>query len=727
MSRTITLVLSILALEAFAQDQNKVDSLLALTTSDVSTQEKVDAYNELAFMYVNVDSATTHQFALQAIELAEANDYPQGVVMAKVQIGWTILRAGYLDDAAIYFQQAKALAEELNFQEGIADAAHGWGTARMDLGQLDEGLILHEEALAIRQEINDLKGIGLSYNQIGIVHAYMGDYPTCLEYFLKALDIQQQRGDEATMAGNYNNIALVYERLDQTEKALEYYQKALNINEEQNNVRGMALNNLNIVNSYRDLDQNDRALEHAEKSLTLSKELGSKRLISMSLGNLGALHTDLRNFKKAMEYQSEANKMHEEQGDIPSFANSSIQLGQIYSELGRYSESLSYLRDGQRMAAEIGNPDMMAAAYNHLSDTYAALGQYRNAYEAHVQFKELADSVVNDENTRQLARVEAEYDFKQEKDSLQFAQAQERLAFETDIEQRSFTQLVTLIGLILTGALVLVIYFSLRAKQRVNRQLMELNGEIKSQRDSLEALNHMKTRLFSIISHDLRGPMSTFIGFYDLLSNHIEKHYKVDGDEHLKKMQIHMHDSSNRALQLMDSLLKWALKEEDAIPYHPKKLNLQRVIFETVEALAPQALAKEITLESTVVEPQHAWADKNSLMTIFRNLMNNALKFTPEGGTVEVSAQTEEDTVVITVKDSGIGIPQEKLEKLFDMDEKKVTKGTKGEKGSGLGLNLVYDFVQMNKGTIEVTSEEGVGTTFSVSLPAHNEEPILLY
>ncbi len=727
MPRIITLVLLCLALQGFSQDQNKIDSLLALVNSNSSIQKKVDAYNELAFMYVNVDSATTHQYAVQAIELAETNDYSEGVVTAKVQIGWTIIRSGFLEEAEKYFQEAKALAEELNFQEGIADAAHGWGTARMDQGELEEGLALHEESLAIRQEINDLKGIGLSYNQIGIVHAYMGDYPTCLEYFLKALDIQKQRGDEATMAGNYNNIALVYERLEQTEKALEYYQQALTINEKQNNVRGMALNNLNIVNSYRDLDQNDRALVHAERSLTLSRNLGSQRLVSLSLGNLGALYTDLENFEKALEYQSQANKMHAEMGNNPSLANSSIQLGEIYYELGRYGESLSYLLDGQRLAVEIGNPDMLASAYNNLSDTYAALGQYRKAYDAHVQFKEMADSVVNDENTRELARIEADYEFKQEKDSLQFAQAQERLAFETDIERRSFTQLITLIGLILTGALVLVIYFFLRAKQRTNRQLVELNQEIKSQRDSLEALNQMKTRLFSIISHDLRGPMSTFIGFYDLLSNHIEKHYKVDGDEQLKKMQIHMHDSSNRALQLMDSLLKWALKEEDAIPYHPKKLDLQRVIFETVESLSPQALAKDIKLESTVAEPMHVWADKNSLMTIFRNLVNNALKFTPENGNVQIAARTEEENVVVTVADSGIGIPQEKLANLFDMDEKKVTRGTKGEKGSGLGLNLVYDFVRMNKGTIEVISEEGKGTTFSVVLPAQKDEPILLY
>ncbi len=727
MRRISTSVLLILFLQSFAQDQNQVDSLLAITTADVSAQKKVDAFNELAFLYVNIDSTTTHQYALQAIELAEANDYSQGIVQANIQIGWTILRSGFMDDAAAYFLKAKALAEELDFLEGIADAAHGLGTARMDNGELEEGLALHEEALTIRLEIKDLKGVGLSYNQIGIVHAYMGDYPTCLEYFLKALDIQQQLGNEETIAGNYNNIALVYERLDQTEKALEYYQKALAINEKQNNVRGMALNNLNIVNSYRDLNQNDQALSHAEKSLTLSRELGAQRLISLSLGNLGALYTDLGNYAKALDYQYQANVMHKEQGDIPSLANSSIQLGEIYNELGRYDESIIYLLEGKMMAEDIGNPDLLASAYDHLSDTYVSLMQYRNAYDSHVQFKKLADSVMNDENTRQLARVEAEFEFKQEKDSLQFAQEQERLAFESDIEQRGFVQLVTFLGLILTLSLVLVIYFFLRAKQKANRQLIELNQEIKNQRDSLEALNQMKTRLFSIISHDLRGPMSTFIGFYDLLSNHIDKRYKVDGDEELKKMRIHMHDSSNRALQLMDSLLKWALKEEDAIPYHPKKLDLKRVIFETVDALNPQALAKKITLESTITNTIHVWADKNSLMTIFRNLVNNALKFTPEKGQVQIEAKNEEDTVVVIVKDTGIGMPPEKLEKLFEMNEKKVTRGTKGEKGSGLGLNLVYDFIKMNKGTIEVTSEEGKGTTFSVFLPAQKDEPVLLY
>ncbi|MEQ8927999.1 MAG: HAMP domain-containing sensor histidine kinase, partial [Fulvivirga sp.] len=156
--------------------------------------------------------------------------------------------------------------------------------------------------------------------------------------------------------------------------------------------------------------------------------------------------------------------------------------------------------------------------------------------------------------------------------------------------------------------------------------------------------------------------------------------------------------------------------------YKPQQVSVKS-IFEGVHTLfTNSAKAKNIQLQLDVDSEAQLWVDKNSTHTIFRNLINNAIKFTPEGGSVSASVDQFEDHVEIKISDTGIGIPDDKLAQLFNQVGSKSSYGTDGEKGLGLGLQLVYEFVKMNMGTIEVESEEGKGTTFVVNLPLFSEE-----
>ena len=166
----------------------------------------------------------------------------------------------------------------------------------------------------------------------------------------------------------------------------------------------------------------------------------------------------------------------------------------------------------------------------------------------------------------------------------------------------------------------------------------------------------------------------------------------------------------------MDNLLNWALSQQGVLPYHPKPISIQQAGENIFNMFENNAKAKSITLNLQIEKHQRVFADEASLNTILRNLVSNAIKFTPEGGTVTLSTETKGDKIFININDTGTGISGEKLSKLFSL-EKVSNKGTFGEKGTGLGLTLVKELTELNKGSINVNSLLGKGSNFTLSLP----------
>ena len=188
---------------------------------------------------------------------------------------------------------------------------------------------------------------------------------------------------------------------------------------------------------------------------------------------------------------------------------------------------------------------------------------------------------------------------------------------------------------------------------------------------------------------------------------------KLDG------MVDKMGESVDRLTQLLDTLLNWALQQRGHFPYVPEKMDLGELAKDVIDMFKDNALSKKIELEFESDDAFELLVDKNTTSTILRNLVNNAIKFTNTGGHVKMHASKDSSGQFcqIQVTDNGVGIPKEKLDVLFNLDETISTKGTFGETGLGLGLQLVYEFVNLNKGEIKVESNDGNGTTFTIKLP----------
>lgn len=248
----------------------------------------------------------------------------------------------------------------------------------------------------------------------------------------------------------------------------------------------------------------------------------------------------------------------------------------------------------------------------------------------------------------------------------------------------------------------------------INGLLNERQEEIKLQADQLMTLNATKDKFFSIIAHDLKNPFMGIRGFSDILIRDFDK---IDKKKHLEFLQ-NINESSESASDLLNSLLEWARVQTGKIGSNPENINLKEIIRKNIDLYNSFSMEKNIRVHVSVEETINVYADKNMVNTIIRNLLGNALKYTFENGEIHLNAKKENTHVVIEVKDNGIGMEPSAADKLFRIDQSVSSPGTKGEKGTGLGLILCRDFVQANNGTISVSSEKGKGSSFTVILPA---------
>ncbi|MFC2130676.1 sensor histidine kinase [Bacteroidota bacterium] len=249
-------------------------------------------------------------------------------------------------------------------------------------------------------------------------------------------------------------------------------------------------------------------------------------------------------------------------------------------------------------------------------------------------------------------------------------------------------------------------------EERTNR-LIAINQELKKSEKNLIELNSTKDKFFSIIAHDLKNPLGSFKQTTEVLSMDFENLSDDDKKEYIQSMD----KSAKQLFELLENLLTWSRSQRGKISFDPVETDISYVINNTVSLLNFQAANKNISLECNGSESNIGLFDANMISTVIRNLISNAIKFTPEGGTIKIGSGIEDDLLTAWIQDSGIGISKDNQAKLFRLDSTHTTQGTANETGTGLGLILCKEFIEKNGGEIWVESEEGKGSTFFFTVP----------
>lgn len=241
--------------------------------------------------------------------------------------------------------------------------------------------------------------------------------------------------------------------------------------------------------------------------------------------------------------------------------------------------------------------------------------------------------------------------------------------------------------------------------------------------DNLTKLNDAKDRFISIISHDLRTPFSSIMGFTDILLNENEMN-PAEVREYVKYIQ----DSAQSMLTLVNSLLDWTRIQTGRITFEPIRHDLTNIVSKIISTVQGVALKKEIEIVNKIEKDIFVFVDEGLIMQVLNNLLSNALKFTHEGGWIQILAEHSEHPrfIKVTVKDNGVGISEDNLQQLFKLDSKLTTEGTAGEKGTGLGLTLAWEIVNRHGGKIWVESVKGDGSSFHFTLPKASANILLV-
>jgi signal transduction histidine kinase len=249
-------------------------------------------------------------------------------------------------------------------------------------------------------------------------------------------------------------------------------------------------------------------------------------------------------------------------------------------------------------------------------------------------------------------------------------------------------------------------------RKKLESQVQEYVQKLESSRDALTHLNAQKDKILAIVSHDLRSPFTSILGFCELLKNDFEEL----SNEEKKQYLGYIYEAAEQQLNLVNSLLDWSRLETGRIRLHYISVDLEKIAQAAIHSLLGIAMKKNITMKISIPKETIIVADEQLLQQLFSNLIGNALKFTPAGGIVSIILfENSDHHTIIDVSDTGIGIPADEMSKLFKVEEKYTRKGLAGEVGTGLGLPMCYEIMKKHNGAIEAISEEGKGTTFRLT------------
>jgi len=562
---------------------------------------------------------------------------------------------------------------------------------------ISKALQLAETARGLAQKNGIENNLVWAHEELAVNYIALGKYDQAIDQYQKAIQIHEKNHAPLYLAVDIQELGSVFYRMKDWEVAETYYRKALTINTSIPDTLGMIQNYSRLGQVALSQNQTQSALQLYNEAARLNGIIKDSSRLSFVLTDIGRVLQQQKKQQKALGYFQRALALNQRFSNHAATLNNYIEIARVYAALTQLDSAKHYGLVALEFARHYGSLDQQKLVQQLLSQISAQAGDFQQALIYHQNYFQLHDSIFTNNAQEKLKQEQVRQNI------ADYQQAKERAERETALlstRNRLYLALaLALLGIILIGGYLFL-------------QLRKTQSLLRAQNQKLQQLNATKDKFFGIIAHDIRSPIIALDGVGEQMAFYLEKQRPDKLDLLAKRVD----KTAKQLTALLDNLLNWALLQQGVIPYRPAPLNIHRVSTEVLTMFQTNAQVKNIQLESQIPETLEAYADASTLHAILRNLLSNAIKFTPPGGTVSISTEVNEDKVFIKVNDTGTGISAEKLEKLFLID-KSSEKGTAGERGTGLGLMLVKEFVELNKGNVQVESKLNEGSRFIVSLP----------
>ena len=704
-----------------------------LVEKNPKTGNIIQLYSNLSDVYDKVkDTNLSMIYKRKALEMMEETGDPKKIISGYKQLADAYSRIDDYETSIELNQKALELVERNGDLQEIAIYLEYLSIDQRKLGRYTEALENAKRALAVQRSLNDNEHVANLILNISIIYRRLSSYDEALEYAIELIDIHENAKDMNGMASAYNATGLIYQNLTRTDEASRYYEQTLALPKDKIEPKYRAAALRALAEVFQNDNLYDDALRYAEEASELYEKIHSLAGAEAVNRTIGLIYRELGNNKKALKAFTLALEQSRELKDTWSEANSLIKIGELSVE-DNPKNAIKLSTQGLALLEPLAAKSLIVDAYAVLMQAEEKLGNYQKAYVYAKEQYRLTREISKDEITQRVAelRIVRETEKRErEIDSLKNeAQIKElelsRTSSELEIlnskntisnlqlERERYTRII-LIGLTVVVFLALALLYN---RYRYSRQrqgiLNEKNLQIESKNAKLEELNATKDRFFSIIAHDLRGPISSLVSLSEMLDTHFNSYTQ---DE--VRSYIHaMHESSAQTYSLLDELLEWAMMQLRNTDPIPRMHSAMEICESVATTLAPIAKSKNIKINNKVRDQLPIYVDRNMINTVVRNLVANALKFTPHDGTIDLYAESDDRYTTIHIRDSGVGIKEEDLTNLFRIDKNVSRKGTDGETGTGFGLALCKDLVHKNGGEIFVSSKRNEGSDFYFQLP----------
>lgn len=650
---------------------------------------------------------------LNALEplLDQIND-PDLISKVYTSLGDMNLDYGNLDTAQMNLKKVHAIIGQLTDNFVKYDFYIVFGRLMVKEQHTDSAILYFEKALELAKSMDKIQLIAACYNNLGLVYNSITEYQKSYEYYFQAMLIFEESNQLSNLAITQNNLALVLVDLNQPEKAIELLKKAeaLNIQLEEKYHLAMNYGNMGLV--FEVMEQYDDAREMYLKSLQVAQQEGFIVDMARAYHNLGNIAFQQDKLVEAEEFFSQSLAITKKHQLMYGFMKNNFSLSILYNTQEKFSTALQYVDTVLILAKEHLDMIQEVDAYKLKASILENQDRKSEALKALKTYITLNDSLQAKFNRDYILDLQEKYE--SEKKDLENS----RLSLENEsktrvIQFQKYISYAILTVLVLVLALLVSVVRSRRKISKTNQSLAQLNEEIQKQNISLAEVNATKDLLFSIIGHDLKSPFNVLLGFLRIVIENYDDLSEKEKKEILFKLYTH----SNNTYTLIENLLQWSLSQRNQIVFTPVEINLQELVEAESNFLYSRAEKKGIQITNAIQPDTMIKADKNMVQTIIRNILNNSIKFTTLSGRIVVGGRKENNGIIISISDNGKGMTADEIQKIKTKQEFYSTDGTAGEKGSGLGLVIVNEFLRKHQGELSIESKPEEGTTFNIFLP----------
>ncbi|RLD38337.1 MAG: hypothetical protein DRI83_02680 [Bacteroidetes bacterium] len=615
------------------------------------------------------------------------------------------------------------IGQEQNDSILMLNSIHELANIYDEREKYDSALIFYKRAIRLAEATGDKASLASMQNNLGTIYLAWGNYQRAFNLYLSSLNICGEIEDSTGISRSLNNIGIIYSDWGEKGISLKYYRRSLEVDSLLGDIEGQSKTLNNIATLFDEMGDKERALRYYFRALGLAALTEDHYMIAVASSNIGGYYLEIEDLETAADYYFKTMEEYILDGSIIGQAETYILIGDLYQAQKEFSAALDYYTQGLEILVPRKLNWSIMNAYESMHQVYIEQGNYREALTYFSQFHDLKDSIFSIETSTQLALLTNAYEIQQKDQEMELQQVRMN-------EQKAKIRWQRSIMIILGVVILTIIIFALllarqyRLRMKAWKQLLVQHKEILRNRQELiiakeqaEESDRLKSTFLVNISHELRTPMNGIMGFTDLLQKG-----SVTPDKHQLYLS-YIASSSRQLLKVLNDIIDISSIETKQLKLDIRSCSLHQIFKDLLEYFNKEkAESNKEKIELICKLPpeagQHScMGDAKRLSQVVFNLLNNALMFTKEGSIEFGYKIIDKKSLLLYVKDTGIGIERSNFDLIFERFRQVDDSTTRQHSGSGLGLSICKELANLMNGRIYLESELGKGSTFYVEIP----------